>query len=107
MYWSLALLVTGSHGANTVVSDDERLAVAREHREVVRSVVLSSRPKVVVVEQAAGLKSHEECYAQYQSMWEGLAYDVCHSVLDPVVVSTAAHSRERLFWVASLRSLSC
>jgi hypothetical protein len=89
--------------ANRYSTDEDKRREATAHTRHIRRVITLTSPKVVVIEQTDGLKTHcREAYDIYTRMWDGLPYRVYLSTLDAHEHCHGSHHRRRLLWVAVL-----
>ena len=87
--------------ANRTASIEDQDRAAREQVGQVRRILTVVTPKVFIMEQTAGLKSHcPHAYELFSHLWDGLPYRIYHSVVDAHRDCSGSHHRERLIWVA-------
>jgi hypothetical protein len=91
--------------ANRSSTDSDKLREATNQTQSIRRVIVATSPRVVVVEQTDGLRTHcRDAFSLYERMWDGLPYRVYLSALDAHTDCSGSHHRRRLIWVAILES---
>ena len=69
----------------------------------IRRVVELLAPRLVILEQTDGLRTHcPTAYEKFKNLWSGLPYRVYHSTVDARDTCGGSHHRARLIWVAIL-----
>jgi hypothetical protein len=86
--------------ANRTSTLDDRDRTARAQVGQLRRVVELLAPRLVVLEQTDGLRTHSpDAYGLFLAMWAGLPYRAFHSPVDAHECG-GTHYRSRLIWVA-------
>ena len=86
--------------ANRVSTVDDQDRAARAQVGEIRRVIVELAPRLIILEQTSGLRSHcPSSYDVFLGLWAGLPYRVFHSVVDAYDCG-GSHHRERLIWVA-------
>ena len=87
--------------ANRVSTSADKCDAARSQAGQLRRVIQLYTPRLVILEQTAGLKTHcGSAYEVYQSLWDGLGYTVYESFVCAHYDCAGSHIRSRLIWVA-------
>ena len=87
--------------ANRVSTAEDKDAAAATQVGQLRRIIQLYRPRLVIIEQTAGLKTHcGAAYEAYKNLWVGLGYTVRESVVCAHTDCEGSHSRSRLIWVA-------
>jgi hypothetical protein len=108
--------VDGSHPADALVASPPCLIFSKANRVSttagqgaaaegqvgqIRRAILLLAPRLVLLEQTDGLKTHcPDAYELFEGLWVGLPYRVYLSVVDARDTCGGSHHRARLVWVA-------